>query len=48
MAFQGNHTLTIEVYSDASFMTRSTDMVSRTGCIVKVNGGVVAILSNWQ
>jgi len=48
VVFKGNQPLKIEVYSDASYMTRSADMMSRTGCMVMVNGGAVATLSNWQ
>ena len=38
----------MEIYSDASYMTRQSDMMSRTGVMVLVNGGVVATQSNWQ
>jgi ribonuclease HI len=38
----------VEVYADAAFMARPGDRMSRTGCIVLVNGGVCATMSCWQ
>jgi hypothetical protein len=48
VVFKGNQPLDIVIYSDASFLSRPTDMMSRTGCLVMVNGGTVATMSNWQ
>jgi len=48
VVFDSCKTLEIEIYSDASYMTRPSDMMSRTGVMVMVNGGVVATMSNWQ
>jgi ribonuclease HI len=48
IVFKGNMKLCVEVYADVAFMARPGDRMSRTGCIVLVNGGVCATMSCWQ